>query len=685
VSHAAQITGWGVASAIGVGRERFRGALFRGEIGIAPIRRFDTSALTTHVGAMVVGYESDDRDPSVLCREFGLLALRDALAHARLDHDSLRSLRVAMTLGASLFGGQNTECVARDLREELSIEGPAITVSTACTSSTQAIGFGADLIREGFADVVLAGGIDTLTPALFAGFHALGVLSEGPCAPFGRQIGTTLGEGAGFLVLERRGARAAVTRALLRGHGLSGDAYHETSPEPRGRGVAAAIRSALDDAGVSEDEIGYFNAHGTGTAANDTAEWCAIQSVFGSERASSLPLSSSKGHLGHAQSAAGVLEVITTLECMEAGLAPTTGSFDGPRPGGPPRPLGTRKPQPLTYQLALSSNSAFGGNNCALVFGARGSPGPDAKETRRRVFVSTAAPLCAGVSSIEELASIYESKSVPLDRELRIDLAAELPRVDLRGIDRASELLTTVTCRALADAGLPLKGKMCERTGLIVGALRASPDSLARFHSSIVQRGLAKPDATAFAQLLPSAAQSACAKALNIRGPQSTINIGDGGGLMACAISAWMLARRRDSDRIIAAALDARAKGVAGGAESDAACAVVLGTAPTSVEVVGIGVAGPDQLDEAIGLAQRRWGSTEPPEVVMAPASKPGSEPQERAHPFAGMPSTSSSFALAHALGVLRRRRARSALVGARGTTASVAIILASTEAIHET
>jgi len=685
VSHAAQITGWGVASAIGVGRERFRSALFRGEIGIAPIRRFDTSAFTTHVGAMVVGYESDDRDPSVLCREFGLLALRDALEHARLDRNSLRSLRVAMTLGASLFGVQNTECLARGLLEELSIEGPSITVSTACTSSTQAIGFGADLIREGFADVVLAGGVDTLTPALFAGFHALGVLSEGPCAPFGRQMGTTLGEGAGFLVLERRGARDAVTRGLLRGYGLSGDAYHETSPEPRGRGVAAAIRSALDDAGASEDEIGYFNAHGTGTTANDTAEWCAIQSVFGSELASSLPLSSSKGHLGHAQSAAGVLEVITTLECMGAGLAPTTGGFDGPRPGGPPRPLGARKPQPLAYELALSSNSAFGGNNCALVFGGTNPPGPDAEESRRRVFVSTAAPLCAGVSRVEELASIYESKSAPLDRELMIDLAAELPRVDLRGIDRASELLTTVTWRALGDAGVQLRGKIRERTGLIVGALRASPDSLARFHASIVQRGLAKPDATAFAQLLPSAAQSACAKALNIRGPQSTITVGEGSGLMACAIAAWMLAGRSDSDRIVAAALDTRAEGAPGGARGDAACAVVLGTAPTSVEVVGIGVAGPHQLHEAIAQAQRRWGSPEPPEIVLAPASKPGSGPEERAHPFAGMPSTSSSFALAHAFGLLRRRMARSALIGVGGTTASVAIIVASTEVNYET
>jgi len=668
VSESPHITGWGVASALGVGREGFRSALFRGDSGIAAVRRFDTSAFTTHVGAMVAGYESDERDPAVLSLEFGTLALRDALGHARLDLEDLRTMRVALTLGASLFGDHTTESLARDLAVEFGISGPAITVSTACTSSTQAIGFGADLIREGLADVVLAGGIDVLTPALFAGFHALGVLSERPCTPFGRQMGTTLGEGAGFVVIERGGLRDSVTHARLRGYGLSGDAYHETSPEPRGRGVAAAIRSALEDAGASETEIGYFNAHGTGTVANDTAEWCAVQSVFGSDLGGSLPLSSSKGHFGHAQSAAGVLEVIGTLECMRAGLAPTTAGFEEARPGGPPHPVGSRKPKPLLYDLALSSNSAFGGSNCALVFG-RGEPARACKEERRRVFVSGAAVLCAGVTRVDELASIYGTESRPPEAKLEVDLAAELPRVDLRGMDRASELLTTVVSRALSDARLKLKGKMRARTGLIAGVRRASPDSLYRFHKSLERRGLAKPDTTAFAQVLPSAAQGACAKALDIRGPQTTATIGEGSGLMAAVIAAWMLARRRDSDRIVAAAVDVKPEYQPEGGLADAACALVLGTEPSSVEVAGIGLAGPEQLDEAITEARRRWGSGEPAELFVEPAS-----------PFGAMPATSSAFALAHAVEALRSGKAKSALVASRGTTASVAMILTSNE-----
>jgi 3-oxoacyl-[acyl-carrier-protein] synthase II len=664
VSESRHITGWGVASALGVGRDRFREALLQGESGIAKVRRFDTAVFSAHVGAMVAGYEEDDRDPTLLCHEFGMLAARDALEHANLDLQLLGSARVALTLGASLFDDHDTHDLARGLAKELGIRGPAMTVSTACTSSTQAIGFGADLIREGFADIVLAGGIDALTPALFAGFHALGVLSKRPCTPFGRQMGTTLGEGAGFLVLERSGLRDATTYAQLRGYGLSGDAYHETSPEPRGRGVAAAIRGALQDAGASEAEIGYFNAHGTGTAANDTAEWCAVQSVFGAEVAGSLPLSSSKGHLGHAQSAAGVLEVITTLECMRAGVAPTTAGFDEARPGGPPRPVRSTRPEPLPYELALSNNSAFGGSNCALVFGSA-SPAAGAIERPRRVFVSGAAALCAGVSDISELASVYEPQPVPLEGAVDVDLAAQLPRADLRGIDRAAELLTAVVSRALVDAKVRLRGKDRERTGLIAGALRASPDSLGRFHSSLEGRGLAKPDTTAFAQVLPSAAQSACAKALNIRGPQSTITIGEGSGLMAALMSAWMLARRHDSDRMVAAAVDVRAEHSPESTVADAACALVLSTEPTSVEVVGLGLAGPDQLDQAVAEALRRWGAKQIEDLVI-----------RRPDPFRSMPATSSAFSLARALDALREGRARSALVTSAGTTASVAMIL---------
>jgi hypothetical protein len=186
---------------------------------------------------------------------------------------------------------------------------------------------------------------------------------------------------------------------------------------------------------------------------------------------------------------------------------------------------------------------------------------------------------------------------------------------------------------------------------------------------SLERRGLAKPDTTAFAQVLPSAAQGACAKALNIRGPQSTVTVGEGSGLMAAVMSAWMLARRRDSDRIVAASVDVRSEHAPAGGVADAGCALVLSIEPAAVEVAGIGLAGPDRLEDAIADARRRWGSSEPVELFVEPAN-----------PFGGMPATSSSFALAYAFQALRQRKQQSALIAITGTTASVAMILTSTE-----
>ncbi len=214
-----------------------------------------------------------------------------------------------------------------------------------------------------------------------------------------------------------------------------------------------------------------------------------------------------------------------------------------------------------------------------------------------------------------------------------------------------------------------LRGSARERTGIIAGALRASSDSLGRFHSSLEARGLDKPDATAFAQVLPSAAQSGCAKALGLRGPQSTVTVGGGSALFAAAMSAWMLAHRRDADCMVAAGVDGGPEGDAHGARSDGACAIVLTTTRTPVEVVAVGLAGPGRLDAAIDEARRRWGSESDPGLVV-----------RMPDPFACMPSTSSAFSLARAYDALRSGRARSALVASDGDTASMALILAYNE-----
>jgi 3-oxoacyl-[acyl-carrier-protein] synthase II len=367
-----------------------------------------------------------------------------------------------------------------------------VTISTACASSTNALGLGKDLLDAGVADVVLAGGADTLTPEIFAGFHALGLLSAAPCAPFSHPPGTTLGEGAGFLVLERADearARGALPLAALLGYGLSADAYHPTTPDPTGAGVARALRGALDDAGVTPEEIDYLNAHGTGTPANDPAEWRAVEIVFG-DGAARLPVSSTKSMLGHAQGAAGVLEAITTLLCMRHGVIPPTLHFAGPRPRAPSDPVGEARPRPWKVRRAVCNNSAFGGANAAVVLGEAALAGVAPPRLRRPVTILGAGAVGPHGDTLDDLARAIATGTRLHGHAPEVRVEALVPTADPRGLDRGSRMLTEAAARALDGAGIALRGSARERAGLFVGAARVSAESVAEHRASVVKRAL---------------------------------------------------------------------------------------------------------------------------------------------------------------------------------------------------
>ena len=277
------VTGLGAVSAIGESCDALWSAIAEGRSGIAPIERFSTAGFGVHTGAVVASAAhtepSSRLDTERLCHDFAVRAGREAMLDAGF-HAWPKSVRVALVVGTGLTDlAHSLHGVIEEIGDALGIAGVRLTVSTACSSSTAALGFARDLLAMGTADVVLAGGADVRTPEVFAGFHALGVLSPTRCAPFSMPSGTTLGEGAGFMVLEHaHGARArgARIRALFSGFGLSGDAWHETSPDPKGTGIERAIRAALADADADATSIGYVNAHGSGTEANDSAEWLGI-------------------------------------------------------------------------------------------------------------------------------------------------------------------------------------------------------------------------------------------------------------------------------------------------------------------------------------------------------------------------------------------------------------------------
>ncbi len=604
------ITGMGAVSALGANTAALWAAIEEGRDGIRPIERFSTEGFLVSLGGMVPGASGD------VCVELAVAAGREAMGSAGLPIGAggVDGRRAALILGTSLgIHADGLHHVAAEVARVLGIEGPILTVSTACSSSTNALGLGRDLLEAGLCDMAIAGGTDELTPEIFAGFHALGLLCPSKCAPFSEPVGTTLGEGAGFLVLERgeeARARGANVLGTLLGYGLSADAYHPTSPDPTGAGVARALRGALLDAGTAAESIDYVNAHGTGTAANDAAEYRGIEQVFGG-RAARLPVSSTKSFLGHAQGAAGVLELIATLCGMAQGKIPPTLHFDKARPLGPPDPVAEDRPRVARVERAVCNNSAFGGANAAVVVGTAAMV--HRRQTTADLFVLGTSAVGPHGLDLETLRAAV-AENIPLRRRApAFRIESLIPTADGRGMDPGSRYLSAAAALALVDAGITLRGPMRDRAGLFVGTTRASAESERAFHASIRERGLLRLSATAFTRMVLNAAAGTCTKLCALKGPTTTLTTGEGSGLVALVYAAMHLSTRSDVDLLLAAGVDERVSVDPEAHEGEGAACLVLGKTTHSADskavcLSGFGLAGPGDAEEAARRAIRRAG-----------------------------------------------------------------------------
>ena len=262
--------------------------------------------------------------------------------------------------------------VADAVGEHFDIRGPRCAISVACASGAMAIALAADMLLNGAAAIMLAGGSDPICPFTVSGFNSLQALDPNPCTPFDQnRKGLNLGEGSAVLILETLdGARArgANVMAVLRGWAMTNDAFHPTAPQKDGNGLAECIRLSMEMAEVSSDDIGYVNAHGTGTPLNDIAEANAYETAFRG-RKYPIPVSSTKSYFGHCLGAAGALEAAVTIMAIRSGaLLPTlrlTNPIESP---GVEWLRDNVKRQPLP--LAMSASSGFGGSNTVLIFGS---------------------------------------------------------------------------------------------------------------------------------------------------------------------------------------------------------------------------------------------------------------------------------------------------------------------------
>jgi nodulation protein E len=394
------VTGIGVISALGLNQNEFWQALQQGCCGIRPIESLDVSQLRFHNGAEVRGYNPENTfPPDVLplmerFTHLALVAADQALAQAAVQWTPQLREKAAIITG-SCVGGQAAQeagywnlfhegqtrvhpltiplsmsnAAASHISMRFGVRGPAFTISTACSSSAHAIGHAFWMVRSGKVPLAIAGGSEA--PFVFGvlkAWESLRVISKDTCRPFSAdRSGTVLGEGAAMLVLEPRDlslARGACPLAEIVGFGMSADAGHITNPSADG--AALAMRSALEDSGLAAEQIGYINAHGTGTIENDKTETRAIRTVFGTH-ADRLAVSSTKSMHGHALGAAGALEAAATIFALRDGILPPTANFTSPDPACDLDVIPNHR-RKLSVEACLSNSFAFGGLNAVLAF-----------------------------------------------------------------------------------------------------------------------------------------------------------------------------------------------------------------------------------------------------------------------------------------------------------------------------
>jgi 3-oxoacyl-[acyl-carrier-protein] synthase II len=397
------VTGAGVVSSLGYGREEFQKALLAGRSGVTKVTGFDTSAIGRDFAGEVKDFRARDWLTAAearrtgRCSAFCIAAARMAMQDAKLTTASEFAGRTAVVLGTtmgevSLIEKMDRAWVAsgpdgvRDIEvtrygttllpihvaRAVGARGMVLTLPAACAAGNYAIGFAADLIRRGRADVVVTGAAEIIGQVQFSGFVRLGAVAPERCQPFDNERqGLIVGEGAALFVLESEehaARRNASVLAEVGGWGIACDAFHITRPHPEGEGSLHALRTAIRESGIAASAVNFVNAHGTATKANDAVEAMALNSIFGTR---GVPVSSIKSMIGHCMGAASALEAVSCIETVRDGWYPPTMHYEHPDPECELAVVANEARRGQS-DFVLNNSLAFGGYDAAVVFAKPG-------------------------------------------------------------------------------------------------------------------------------------------------------------------------------------------------------------------------------------------------------------------------------------------------------------------------
>jgi 3-oxoacyl-[acyl-carrier-protein] synthase II len=577
------ITGIGVICPLGRNKDEYWANLIDGRSGVRAATDHEFVGMeNVFLGEVEDSWVAEQlpagADGSVRMNALALVAAEQALTDSGLDLGSVdRDLfgvvvgqcqaTAGPTVGSYLPFHEPTDAVAR----HFGLAGPRTVISTACAAGGNAVGMGRDMLWDGSAEVVLAGGVDDLQKGSHLGFELLGAISPGPTAPYSKSDGLSLGEGSAFVVLETKEhaeARGATILAEVAGYGLSADAYHATAPDPTGKGPLRAVSRALAQAGLTSDDISYVNGHGTGTPTNDKMERKAMKSFFGA-RLPDVPMSSTKSALGHSLGASGAIEAVTCVLALQHGQVPPTVNFQGePAEGFDYIPNKGREAQ---VDITLSNNYAFGGNNCSLVLARPGrlDTPPEQELTKRKVVVSGLGIVSGfglGIDAWREGVARGESAIAPITKfdgekygaSFGVEpfplgskpLAASGLWRHLATYGRQALAATTF---AFQDAGLKTNGPGRENVGLIFATGYGPIETAVE-----LMMGMNSPEgasALSFANATVNAAAGAVCQALTLRGPTTTVASGGASAVLALD-TAMQLIQTGQADRLVLLAID---------------------------------------------------------------------------------------------------------------------------------
>jgi 3-oxoacyl-[acyl-carrier-protein] synthase II len=539
------ITGIGIVSALAPDAEGTWARLIAGDRGIGPVTLFDTTGHRSSLGAEVKTPLPLDGPSWSRTSQMARLAAREAIGQARLD---VRSRRVGMVIAGTTGGMFETEALLAQLSREADSDrsvvweqmlshpltatgdvlekdlGPFVrmrTLASACSSGANALAVAAMWLLSGEVDAVVAGASEGLCRLTYGGFHALAAMDPEPCRPFDqRRRGLTLGEGAGFVVLERdhdAAARGVGAIADLAGWAVGSEAHHITNPEATGETAARLISRAIASAGVTPADVGYVNAHGTGTPLNDSMETRALHRALG-EHVHRVRVSSVKGQLGHTLGASGAIEAIIAALAISRGKVPATIGLEEVDPECRLRHV--RSAEEANVEVALSSSFGFGGMDTVLALTRPGrgrgremrTLGDGGRDSARRVVVTAAASLENGTITDAR------GRSVKTDAALgAIDPARG------RRLDRASRLPLATALFALEGQGGITADAVGADVGIAWGSAFGRVDASAAYMHRLFDKGPRFASPAEFPNLVPSSPTGHASIYLGTRGPVMTL------------------------------------------------------------------------------------------------------------------------------------------------------------------